>query len=127
MLMWKTPKEKRFVLSHRQSPETGLEFMLGTDGFWQKSEKSAGRNMMEAVQKTELKTEQETKQQESLEELFQKLEEIAGCLEGENVNLEDSFRLYNEGMQLLKKCNDTIDKVEKKVLILDEEGETHEF
>lgn len=82
---------------------------------------------MKAVQKTELKTEQETKQQESLEELFQKLEEIAGCLEGENVNLEDSFRLYNEGMQLLKKCNDTIDRVEKKVLILDEEGETHEF
>ena len=82
---------------------------------------------MKAVQKTELKTEQETKQQESLEELFQKLEEIAGCLEGESVNLEDSFRLYNEGMQLLKQCNEQIDCVEKQVLKLTEDGRLEEL
>lgn len=63
----------------------------------------------------------------SLEELFENLEAVVGQLEGEAVSLEESFRLYNEGMQLLKKCNETIDTVEKKVLVLDEEGETHEF
>ena len=30
-------------------------------------------------------------------------------------------------MELLKKCNETIDKVEKKVLVLNENGETDEF
>ena len=30
-------------------------------------------------------------------------------------------------MTLLKKCNKAIDEVEKKVLVLDENGETHEF
>ena len=54
-----------------------------------------------------------------LEELFQNLEEVIGKLEGEDVNLE--------GMELLKQCNTVIDAVEKKVLILDENGETHPF
>lgn len=63
----------------------------------------------------------------SLEELFDNLETVVNQLEGEDVSLEESFRLYNEGMVLLKKCNETIDTVEKKVLVLDENGETHEF
>ena len=29
--------------------------------------------------------------------------------------------------ELLKKCNQAIDQVEKKVLVLNEDGETHEF
>lgn len=70
--------------------------------------------------------EQEKKKEQSLEELFQELEIIAANLEGE-VNLEESFRLYQKGMALLKQCNDRIDKVEKQVLVLDEDGETHEF
>lgn len=63
----------------------------------------------------------------SLEELFDNLEAVVDQLENEDVSLEESFRLYNEGMVLLKKCNETIDTVEKKVLVLDENGETHEF
>ena len=43
------------------------------------------------------------------------------------MSLEDSFQLYNKGMELLKICNDKIDTVEKKMLILDENGEQHEL
>ena len=32
-----------------------------------------------------------------------------------------------QGMKLLKKCSETIDEVEKKVMILDEDGEAYEF
>lgn len=64
---------------------------------------------------------------ESLEQLFAGLEDVIGHLEQENLSLEKSFELYNQGMTLLKKCNQSIDEVEKKVLILDEEGDTHEF
>ena len=53
--------------------------------------------------------------------------ELVGRMEAEDISLEESFALYHKGMDLLKSCNDKIDKIEKKMLILDEEGETHEF
>lgn len=75
--------------------------------------------------------EQENKMQNgntpSLEELFEGLEGVISRLEGEEVTLEESFQLYQKGMNLLKQCNATIDTVEKKVQILDEDGEAHEF
>lgn len=64
---------------------------------------------------------------ENLEEMFQNLEDVIRAMEDSDVTLEKSFDLYNRGMELLKKCNRTIDEVEKKVLVLDEDGETHEF
>lgn len=63
----------------------------------------------------------------SLEEVFEQLDEIIENLEETTVSLEDSFQLYNKGMELLKICNDKIDTVEKKMLILDENGEQHEL
>ncbi len=43
------------------------------------------------------------------------------------MSLEDSFRYYQEGMELLKLCNARIDHVEKQMLQIDEEGQVHEF
>ena len=63
----------------------------------------------------------------SLEEVFEALDGIIENLEETSVSLEDSFQLYNKGMELLKICNDKIDTVEKKMLILDENGEQHEL
>ena len=63
----------------------------------------------------------------SLEEVFVQLDEIIGKLEETTVSLEDSFQFYHKGMELLKICNDKIDTVEKKMLILDENGEQHEL
>ena len=62
-----------------------------------------------------------------LEEGFQKLEEILTALEREDITLEESFQEYQKGMELLKKCNDAIDRVEKEVLVLNGDGETNEF
>ncbi len=72
-------------------------------------------------------TAEDTEQRENLEEMFQDLEKVIMAMEDSDVTLEKSFDLYNRGMELLKKCNRTIDEVEKKVLVLDEDGETHEF
>lgn len=63
----------------------------------------------------------------SLEELFKELDLVVEKLESEEVSLEDSFALYQKGMEFLKQCNETIDTVEKKVQILDENGESHDF
>lgn len=63
----------------------------------------------------------------TLEASFEELEQIIGQLENPEVSLDDSFKLYNTGMKLLKSCNDSIDKVEKKILVLSEEGEPDEL
>ena len=67
------------------------------------------------------------KKKENLEEMFKDLEELIGKMENEEITLEQTFDLYNNGMELLKKYNLSIDEVEKKVLVLDENGETDEF
>ena len=64
--------------------------------------------------------------EQSLDEAFGELEQVISRMEGE-VSLEESFRLYHKGMDMLKVCNEKIDKVEKKMLVMDEEGEVHEF
>lgn len=56
----------------------------------------------------------------SLEASMEELEGVLKELEKEDISLEDSFRLYNDGMKLLKSCNDMIDKVEKKLIVLEE-------
>lgn len=63
----------------------------------------------------------------SLEEVFEELDGIVEKLEETTVSLEDSFQLYHKGMELLKVCNEKIDTVEKKILVLDENGEQHEL
>ena len=59
-----------------------------------------------------MKDTKKIEQAASLEELFERLDRVIGGLEGE---------------ELVKCCNRTIDDVEKKVLALDENGESHEF
>ncbi len=70
---------------------------------------------------------QEAQDDLSLEETFQVLEEVINKMEQGDLSLEESFAAYHQGMDLLKSCNDKIDKVEKQVLELDAQGETHEF
>lgn len=63
----------------------------------------------------------------TLEEVFKQLDDVMQEMEKEDISLEESFQLYHEGMKMLKVCNEKIDAVEKKMLILDSEGEIHEF
>ena len=71
----------------------------------------------------------ETADQEQfrLEEAFDRIEALLEKLQDKGVTLEESFGLYQEGMGLLKLCNENIDHVEKQMLQIDEEGQTHEF
>lgn len=63
----------------------------------------------------------------TLEKAFEQLDEIIEKMNDREVTLDDSFALYAEGTKLLKYCNEQLDKVEKKMLVLNEEGELHEF
>ena len=68
-----------------------------------------------------------TEKKENLEEMFDRLDQVIGTLEGEDVSLEEAFGLYDQGIKLIRRCNQTINEVEKKILVLDENGEKHEF
>lgn len=63
----------------------------------------------------------------TLEETFAKLDELLTALESRDITLEESFRNYQQGMELLKKCNEKIDRVEKKMQLINEEGEISDF
>ena len=60
----------------------------------------------------------ETAEQEQfrLEEAFDRIEALLEKLQDKDVTLEESFGLYQEGMGLLKLCNENIDHVEKQML-----------
>lgn len=58
------------------------------------------------------------------------LEELAGVmeeLEDGKKTLEESFALYEKGIKLVKFCNEKIDAVEKKLIVLKEEGEENDL
>ena len=63
----------------------------------------------------------------SLEEALMKLDNTIEKLQSDEVSLEESFQLYKEGMDYVKLCTETIDKVEKKVLMLNQEGQLDEL
>ena len=65
-------------------------------------------------------------QEMTMEEALKELDWIVERLESREISLEDSFALYQKGMELLRQCG-KIDTVEKKMLKLNEDGELSEF
>ena len=70
---------------------------------------------------------EENREEMTIDEAFLALDAIVEALEGREITLAESFQKYQEGMGLVKKCSEKIDAVEKKVLILNENGEAYEF
>lgn len=54
----------------------------------------------------------------TLEESFAALDEIINALQAGELPLEESFQKYEEGMKIIKACNESIDKVEKKLQVI---------
>ena len=69
----------------------------------------------------------EQQQNFTLEENFERLDQMLQQLEQEDLPLEEAFKTYTSGMAVLKQCNEQIDRVEKQVLKLTETGELEEF
>lgn len=68
-------------------------------------------------------------QQESpkLEELFEAIEEVIAKMEEKDVTLEDSFALYQSGIEKIKSCGEILDGVEKKMQMMNAQGELEDF
>lgn len=61
------------------------------------------------------------KQQHNFEKDLSRLEEISELLESNEIGLEDSISLYEEGIKLSKSCLTTLKKAEIKVTKLKNE------
>lgn len=62
----------------------------------------------------------------TIEETFAALDDLIDLLENGQGSLEDAFKNYEKGMQLIKSCNDKIEKIEKQIQVLSE-GQAEEF
>lgn len=56
-----------------------------------------------------------------LSEIFSELDSLLERLEGEE-SLEKSFSLYERGVRLIREAAGSIDRIEKEVKVLDEDG-----
>lgn len=63
----------------------------------------------------------------SIEEKFEKLENLVNKLENEKLSLEESITLYEEAMKLSKELSIELNEVTKKVLLIQEDGKKEEF
>ena len=57
------------------------------------------------------------------EDAMKRLEEIVEDLEGGELPLEDSLKVFEEGMKLLTFCSGKLDEVEKRVDLLVKESD----
>lgn len=73
------------------------------------------------------RTLEENKSTRTLEENFEEIEEILQVLSTEDISLEEAFGAYKNGMEILKTCNEQIDQVEKKVLMLNADAKLEEY
>lgn len=54
----------------------------------------------------------------TFEQELEKLEQIVASIESGQVGLEESIRLYAEGMERIKRCRAVLDSAEKKIQML---------
>jgi len=59
-----------------------------------------------------------SKKEKSFENLLNRLQEISNYLEDENISLDDSIKLYEEGINISKICYNKLNEAELKVSIL---------
>lgn len=62
------------------------------------------------------------KDEMSIKESFEYLDDLLNKIQDEELPLEEAFALYEKGMKVLKECSGKIDAVEKKVKLIDANG-----
>ena len=66
------------------------------------------------------------KKTKTIEENMIRLNEINNLMNDSSIRLEESFKLYKEGVELVEKCKKQLADVEKQIVILEEQGNKNE-
>ena len=59
----------------------------------------------------------------TIEEQLLKIQEIASELEGGSIGLEEALEKYEEGIRLVRGCAGQIDRVQKRIKVIETETE----
>jgi len=62
------------------------------------------------------------KKTKTIEENMLRLNEINNLMNSQQIKLEESFKLYKEGIELVETCKKQLTDVEKEIEILEEQG-----
>lgn len=57
----------------------------------------------------------------TFEQMYAKLDEIVKKLEGQGIGLEESIKLFNDGLELSRKCLESLNQSKGKILLLTDE------
>lgn len=68
-----------------------------------------------------------SKKEFNIDQGFDQLDQIIETLSSEDVKLSDAVKLYTEGVGIVKQCKDSLDKVEKELILLNKDGEEDEL
>lgn len=60
------------------------------------------------------------KNNNSIEENFKELDDIISEMSKDDISLEKSFELYNQGLKLVQNSNLQVGDMEKKIIVLNE-------
>ena len=66
------------------------------------------------------------KKNKTIEENMARLNEINSLMSDSSIKLEESFKLYKEGVELVEKCKKQLADVEKQIVVLEEQGSANE-
>jgi exodeoxyribonuclease VII small subunit len=68
-----------------------------------------------------------TEENINIEKLLNELESIVNKMECDDLNVEDSLKSYEKGINLIKNAQSKLKKIEQKVEILSKEGVLENF
>lgn len=57
----------------------------------------------------------------TIDEGFEQLQDILGRMDEEGVGLEESFALYNDGLQLVKELNGKLTDAQQRLIVVNQE------
>ena len=63
----------------------------------------------------------------SLEQMFEELDAILTAMDSQETTLDQAFALYEKGMLILRRCNEKLDLVEKKMQVIAQNGALESF
>lgn len=63
----------------------------------------------------------------SLEQMFEELDAILTAMDSQETTLDQAFALYEKGMLTLRRCNEKLDLVEKKMQVIAQNGALESF
>ena len=122
-------EEKEKMIEEKEKEEKEIPKKPGTrrkrtaQGKKEAVKKEADREEVDQKEAEKGKKEEERPPEEGpeLSEIFSELDSLLERLEGEE-SLEKSFSLYERGVRLIREAAGSIDRIEKEVKVLDEDG-----